>query len=92
MNGLKDLFKLKSEELRGVVSVFKDPSVFDLNAVPRRIYERRELFTIAERMAEYGVLGIPNNFVLYGPRGSGKTISVLHLLDILKENGLKTFM
>lgn len=91
VNSLRDLFKLKSEELRGVVSIFKDPSVFDLNAVPRRIYERKELFTIAERMAEYGVLGIPNNFVLYGPRGSGKTISVLHLLDILKEHGLRTF-
>ena len=89
---LEEYFREVVGGLRNIAAKFKDPSLFDLNTIPRRIYERRELLTIAEKLAEYLVLGIPNNFIIYGPRGSGKTVSILHLLENAKKVlGLKTF-
>jgi cell division control protein 6 len=63
-----------------------------LKTIPNRIYERKELMTIMERMAEYKVLNIPMNIIVFGSRGSGKTVTILYLLKILRdEGGLKTF-
>jgi cell division control protein 6 len=90
--GLEEYFRSLAEGLRSTLLKFKDPSVFDLNVIPKRIYERKELLVIASKLAEYAVLGIPNNFIVYGPRGSGKTVSILHLLENAKRVlGLKTF-
>jgi cell division control protein 6 len=88
---VEDYFKRRAEDLGRLASKFKNPYVFDLNAVPERIYERRELVRIVDGLAEYSVMGIPSNFIIYGSKGSGKTISILHVLKILGRYGLKTF-
>jgi cell division control protein 6 len=88
---VREYARMKGADLQEVAAKIKDLSVFDLSATPKRIYERKELFKIADLMMEYNVLGIPNNIIIYGPRGSGKTISILYFLDILKEYNIKTF-
>lgn len=88
---LEKHFKAKDTSIQRVMEKIKDPSVFDLGATPKRIYERKELFKVADLMAEYHAIGIPNNIIIYGPRGSGKTISILYFLDILKKYDIKTF-
>jgi len=86
---LEEYFKSRVEGYEGALKRIKDVRVFDLNAIPKRIYERRELKIIADKMAEYAVTGIPCNMIIYGSRGSGKTITMLYLAGILERNGVK---
>jgi Cdc6-like AAA superfamily ATPase len=88
---IEEYLKRRSEELVKSSLRIKDSSLFDLNFIPKRIYERKELKIIADRIAEYVVTGIPNNLIIYGPRGSGKTLSLLYFLEILKKYDVKTF-
>jgi len=90
--GVERVFRERVRELEEYRAKLKNPEVFDLKVVPSRIYERKELSVIVERMAEYKVLKIPQNIIVFGFRGCGKTVSILHLLRILKNEGrLKTF-
>jgi cell division control protein 6 len=84
-------FKMKIISMQEALAKLKDPNVFDLSTTPKRIYERKELQNISDLMAKYNVFGIPNNIIIYGPRGSGKTISILFFLNILKKYNIKTF-
>jgi len=89
---LKDFFKKKVEEIQKTVSKLKNPLVFDLKYVPERIYIRAELEAIVEKIAQYNVVGVPSHIIIFGSRGSGKTVSILYLLKVVEEEGrLKTF-
>jgi len=61
----------------------KDALVFDLNYTPERIYVRKEMEKIMDYLAEYIVLGIPQNIIVYGSRGSGKTVCIRAALSTL---------
>ena len=68
-----------------ILSNIKNPDVFNLDYVPNEIYIRKELETIADYIVKYILTGIPNNLIVYGNKGSGKTTSILNLLNALKE-------
>ena len=62
----------------------KKAEVFRLEYIPDKIYVRKELKEVGEYLIRYYKYTIPENIVIYGFKGSGKTVSVLHLLETLK--------
>jgi cell division control protein 6 len=68
-----------------ILSNIKNPDVFNLDYVPNEIYIRKELEVIADYIVKYVLTGIPNNLIVYGNKGSGKTTSILNLLNALKD-------
>jgi len=89
---LEYFFRKKVEEIRQTVSKLKNPAVFDLKYVPNSIYIRKELEAVVEKIAQYNVMNVPSHIIIFGSRGSGKTVSILYLLKVLqREGGLKTF-
>ncbi len=62
----------------------KKAEVFGLEYIPDKIYVRKELKEVGEYLIRYYKYTIPENIVIYGFKGSGKTVSVLHLLETLK--------
>ena len=89
---LQRMFEAKRGEARRVASKLKDPSMFDLRTVPSKIYLRRELEGIVSGLAQYSELKLPCNYIIFGSRGSGKTVTILYMLRVLGGEGkLKTF-
>jgi cell division control protein 6 len=89
---LEEIFDAEASRIRGTVSKLKNPAVFDLKYIPSEIYVRKELETIVKMMAGYSVTEIPAHIIIFGSRGSGKTVSILYMLKILETKGkLKTF-
>ncbi len=81
----KALFNKSLKEKEIILSNIKNPNVFDLDYIPNQIYIRKELESISDYLAEYVLTGIPNNLIVYGNKGSGKTTSILNLLNAFKE-------
>ena len=68
-----------------ILSNIKNSDVFNLDYVPNEIYVRKELEVIADYIVKYVLTGIPNNLIIHGEKGSGKTTSILNLLNTLKD-------
>ena len=86
MKETKSLLEKALKNKEKILDNIKDPSVFNLSYVPDEIYIRKELETIADDLAEYVLTEIPNNLIVYGNKGSGKTTSILNLLNAFKED------
>ena len=82
----KSLLEKALKNKEKILDNIKDPNVFNLSYVPDEIYIRKELETIADDLAEYVLTEIPNNLIVYGNKGSGKTTSILNLLNAFKED------
>ena len=63
------------------VSDFK---VFDFNFIPESPLMREEIKPIVDSLLKYEKTNIPNNLVVYGSRGSGKTLSMQYLKKVLE--------
>ncbi|MGC8981315.1 MAG: Cdc6/Cdc18 family protein [Thermoplasmata archaeon] len=63
---------------------FKKIEAFSLEYIPEKIYVREELRDVGKYLIQYYKHGIPENIIIYGLKGSGKTVSILHLLETLK--------
>ncbi|MGC9147743.1 MAG: AAA family ATPase, partial [Infirmifilum sp.] len=79
---LKEYLQQRINENRKVK--FKKIEVFDLEYIPEKIYIRKELKEVSEYLIRYHEHNIPENIIIYGLKGSGKTVSILHLLETLK--------
>jgi cell division control protein 6 len=64
---------------------FKKIEVFNLEYIPEKIYIRKELKEVSDYLIRYHEHNIPENIIIYGLKGSGKTVSILHLLETLKK-------
>ncbi|MGB9763719.1 MAG: AAA family ATPase, partial [Minisyncoccia bacterium] len=53
--------------------------------IPEKIYVRKELRDVVKYLIQYYKHNIPENMIIYGLKGSGKTVSILHLLETLKK-------
>jgi len=85
MKDTKSLFEKSLKNNETILSNIKNPDVFSLDYIPSEIYIRKELESIADYLAKYVLTGIPNNLIVYGNKGSGKTTSILNLLNAFKE-------
>jgi len=85
---INDPLSLASEVLKNKqIDNIKDYNIFNLDYIPNKIYIRKEMKQIADYIGDYIVSGIPVNMIIYGNKGSGKTLSVLSLLKAFKELG-----
>jgi len=82
--GVKDIAeKIRSKPKREVI--ITNPKIFSLDYVPERIYLRRELDEVIKSVRNYLSLGVPEHIIVYGSKGSGKTVSLKFLLRAIRE-------
>lgn len=74
----RETFKKQSEHVR-------DYSVFDFNYMPEEPHFRDEAKDIISSLIRYEKTGIPTNQVIFGSRGSGKTLTIKYLTKILEQ-------
>ena len=53
---------------------------------PNRILIRKELDKVTNDLADYVNLNLPRHIIIYGSKGSGKTLSALIMAKALKES------
>jgi len=63
-----------------------DYDVFDFNHMPQKPLMREEARQIIDALVRYEETGIPTNQVIFGSRGSGKTLTLKYLKNILTED------
>ena len=64
----------------------KDYAIFDFNHVPDKPLVRKETEKIIDALLRYEKTGIPSNQVIFGSRGSGKTLALKYLARLLKND------
>lgn len=57
--------------------IVKNPMVFSLDYVPQKIYEKAEIIHVRNHILNFLRLKLPQNTLIIGPSGTGKTLSVL---------------
>lgn len=63
-----------------------DFDIFDFNHIPEKPLVREEAKQIVDALVQYEKTGIPTNQVIYGSRGSGKTLTVRYLGRLLRRD------
>ena len=71
------------------ISNIKNPDAFNPSFFPPEIFVREELKQVIEEITEYDNIGVAENMIIYGFRGSGKTVSLRSITKILEKIGKK---
>ena len=80
---IEDYLKRKEKRLEQVSRRIRDFRVFDFNYVPSSPIMRDEVKPVADAILRYVKTGVPNNLLVIGSRGSGKTMLVRYLAEKL---------
>jgi len=67
-------------------SNIKNALLFDMDYRPDKILIRSELDKVTNDLADYVNLNLPRHIIIYGSKGSGKTLSALTMAKALKES------
>ncbi len=68
------------------ISNIKNKLMFDIDYKPDKILIRNELKKVIDDFIDYAKLGIKQNIIIYGSRGSGKTLSAFLTAKGLNDN------
>jgi len=71
--------------LESTTEAVKDFRVFDFSYVPETPLLREEAKGIIDALLKYGKTGIPQNVVMFGSRGCGKTLLLRYLQRLMKD-------
>ncbi len=85
---IQDYVARREQELSQATGNIRDFKVFDFNYIPEKPLMRNEVKPIADALLRYEKTGIANNLLVFGSRGSGKTLTVKYLTRLLGQNGL----
>ena len=66
-------------------SNMKNAQVFNIGYTPNEILIRTELERVTDDLADYVNLGLPRHIIIYGSKGSGKTLSALIMAKALRD-------
>jgi cell division control protein 6 len=66
-------------------SNMKNAQVFNISYTPGEILIRSELERVTDDLADYVNLGLPRHIIIYGSKGSGKTLSALIMAKALRD-------
>src|SRR3990170_8499765 len=80
----------REHELTRATGNIRDFKVFDFNYIPEKPLMRDEVKPLADALLRYQKTGIANHLLIFGSRGSGKTLTVRYLTRILEGSGLKS--
>ncbi len=83
----KNIDKIFNErDKKKEISNIKNKLVFDLDYKPDKILIRDELKKVIDDFIDYAKLGIKQNIIIYGSKGSGKTLSAFLTAKGLDDN------
>jgi len=80
---VEEYLKRRSASLERETKQIKDFRVFDFSFVPAKLLVRDEAKHLIDAMLKYARTSIPQNLVLLGSRGCGKTLLLRHLQRVL---------
>lgn len=81
---LDEYYKESRKSLRKSTKVIKNPNIFDFNYIPKGVFIRKEAKVIMDSIVKFDGLKAPFNLLIYGSRGSGKTVLLKYLMNYLK--------
>lgn len=84
MMEIEEYLVQKDKRLEKKVRRIKDHRVFDFNFIPDKPLMRDEVKPIVDALLRYEKTGIPNNQLVTGTRGSGKTVILRYLMSLMK--------
>ncbi|SIM83686.1 Cdc6/Cdc18 family protein [Cuniculiplasma divulgatum] len=76
----------KVKERAKETSNIKNAIIFDMDFKPPRILIRSELNKVTNDLADYVNLNLPRHIIIYGSKGSGKTLSALTIASAFRES------
>jgi len=85
---IHEYVSLKEKRLSKGLSRIRDFQVFDFNYIPQEPLMREELKPIIDGLLRYQKTAIANHLLIFGSRGSGKTLSVKYLQRVFRDRGL----
>ena len=91
MADIKDVVNEEIKKSEAIAKNIKNPQVFDSAYRPKNILIREELQTITRLIADYLQFGIPRHIIIYGAKGSGKTLSAFSIADAFRDKGVNYF-
>ncbi|KXB06970.1 hypothetical protein AKJ51_02395 [candidate division MSBL1 archaeon SCGC-AAA382A20] len=80
---IRDYLEKKDKKLKKGQKRIKNFKVFDFNYLPDRPLMRDEVKPLVDGLLRYKSSGIANHLLVFGSRGSGKTMMVRHLKRLL---------
>lgn len=78
----------RENELSRSTGSIRDFKIFDFNYIPAKPLMREAVKPIADALLRYQKTGIANHLLVFGSRGSGKTLMVKYLTQLLGKSGL----
>ena len=85
---IHEYLRHKEKRLSKGMSRIRDFRVFDFNYIPEKPLMRQELKPVIDGLLRYQKTGIANHLLIFGSRGSGKTLSVKYLQKVFGDRGL----
>ena len=82
---IKDYLHHSDRKLTENTRILKDSRVFEFNYIPEDPIMREEVKPIVDALLKFEKTGIPNNLIVYGARGCGKTLTIKYLQNLLEE-------
>ncbi|EQB68660.1 MAG: hypothetical protein AMDU5_GPLC00009G0009 [Thermoplasmatales archaeon Gpl] len=86
MKGPISFVEEKVKERAKETSNIKSPIIFDMDFKPPRILIRSELNKVTNDLADYVNPNLPGHIIIYGSKGSGKTLNALTITSAFGES------
>lgn len=80
---IKAYYKEKKSRENVKSNLVKDFSVFDFNYIPKEPLMREECKHLIDEMLRFEMTGIPTNQAIIGTKGSGKTLTLKYLQNLM---------
>lgn len=88
VGSIEEYLKKREKRVQRRSAAIRDPRPFDFNFIPSKPLMREELRPVIDALLRFSSTEIANNVLIVGSRGSGKTLSLLHLKELLFHKGL----
>jgi len=82
---IEEFLSKRAEHLQKSSRRIKDFRVFDFNYIPEKPLMRRETKPLVDALLRYATTGIANHLLIFGSRGSGKTLLVKYVSGLLEK-------
>jgi cell division control protein 6 len=88
---IEDYLNRRTEHLARHARSIRDARVFDFNYIPEKPLMREEVKPLIDGLLRYATTGIANHVLVFGSRGSGKTLMVRYVSNLLQAKHDITF-
>jgi len=82
---IQEYLNRRAEHLARHTRQIRDFRVFDFNYIPQKPLMREEVKPLIDGLLRYATTGIANHLLIFGSRGSGKTLMVSYVSQLLSD-------